>query len=76
MIGRPVRPCHFFAKGKCNKGDTCNFSHDVGGGGGAAPAGGAFGGPPNPNPGYPGPGNRRATTSRPRAPGPASSLVP
>ena len=39
---RPVasKPCSFFAKGNCKKGDECLFSHDpiAAGGGGATPA--------------------------------------
>ena len=68
-IGRPRKPCKFFASGSCRKGDACEFPHVAG-----TSFGEHLGGPPNT--GNPGPGGRRAISSRPRAPGPASSSIP
>jgi len=32
--GRDVGPCYAFQRGECDRGNSCRFSHDVGGGGG------------------------------------------
>jgi hypothetical protein len=48
------QPCNFFASGTCNFGDSCRFSHEIGGigqgqiGGGGNPS--PFGNPPRGNP--------------------------
>ena len=28
-LGKKKAPCKFFAQGKCNMGDRCNFSHEL-----------------------------------------------